>query len=515
MSTAKDIADWATNELGFRKKATLVTMRGTEKLSESNIQPLLQGDLSSILAFLARHTVSKHTAQHARHRLASYHNDSPYAYSDLRKQLDERTCAYMQSQQELDELALQNQKAVQAIESLAEEVKMAQLRIRERRTRVLVRQAMVVHLRRLVSCAEQLVRETACGQIGAEAGLRARAEGARRAMRALAEHGADRAEALEQRRAMVASVISFLKELQDRHVRLWSEINEMKAKVSNEAVELERTLERISRHLNAQAAPNSAPRDFRNAILRAVEADALAQVSGRAAGFVPEISPADASDSGMWAKTDSYEKVQDIASQMERLGSMLRAIRDSTADLVNGQVVPQSEALLKALRYVDLREAWNGVELAQLQSQNEASWKISRASTYPDGDPTRQALADIARAVGSGVSGQANDVVVTRLADQLIRDLHRSHVMDTIADDMEELRERLERLGKGDIASQPSGAQSLEAAVEAVAQSARQQRESASAAFAEWAAHSNIERSLGLAHESQSTELAIAELSDA
>ncbi|ORX67954.1 hypothetical protein DL89DRAFT_269119 [Linderina pennispora] len=236
MSAAKDIADWATNELGFRKKATLVTMRGTEKLSESNIQPLLQGDLSSILAFLARHTVSKHTAQHARHRLTSYHSDSPYAYSDLRKQLNERTCTYMQSQQELDELALQNQNAVQAIESLAEEVKMAQLRIRERRTRVLVRQAMAVHLRRLVSCAEQL--------IGAEVGLRARAEGARRAIRALAEH------ALEQRRAMVASVISLLKELQDRHVRLWSEINEMKAK-------------RISRHLNAQAAPNSAPRDFR------------------------------------------------------------------------------------------------------------------------------------------------------------------------------------------------------------------------------------------------------------
>ncbi|KAJ1717883.1 hypothetical protein LPJ61_007082, partial [Coemansia biformis] len=52
---AQQIAHWATRELGFRKKATLVTARGEETINAAEIEPLLQGELAQILELASTH----------------------------------------------------------------------------------------------------------------------------------------------------------------------------------------------------------------------------------------------------------------------------------------------------------------------------------------------------------------------------------------------------------------------------------------------------------------------------
>ncbi|KAJ1761858.1 hypothetical protein LPJ69_002942, partial [Coemansia sp. RSA 1752] len=52
---ARHIAQWATNELGFRKKTTLVTARGEENIVGDDIEPLLQGELAAVLDLASSH----------------------------------------------------------------------------------------------------------------------------------------------------------------------------------------------------------------------------------------------------------------------------------------------------------------------------------------------------------------------------------------------------------------------------------------------------------------------------
>ncbi|KAJ2717625.1 hypothetical protein H4R23_005256, partial [Coemansia sp. Cherry 401B] len=69
---AQRIAQWATDELGFRKKTTLVSARGEERITGDDVEPLLQGELAAVLELASTHLVSSQNAADGRRKLAIY-----------------------------------------------------------------------------------------------------------------------------------------------------------------------------------------------------------------------------------------------------------------------------------------------------------------------------------------------------------------------------------------------------------------------------------------------------------
>ncbi|KAJ2851763.1 hypothetical protein IWW36_000908 [Coemansia brasiliensis] len=163
---AQHIAQWATDELGFRKKTTLVTARGEERISGEDIEPLLQGKLASILKLAATHLVSSENASISRRKLASYcaqpqtHSDSqPQAYIALRHRLKELQTKEQECAAEVKAIELENESLIEKISDAAARRREAESRARELRMQILKRQMMAENLRRMTSRMRVLNRE--------------------------------------------------------------------------------------------------------------------------------------------------------------------------------------------------------------------------------------------------------------------------------------------------------------------------------------------------------------------
>ncbi|KAJ2354633.1 hypothetical protein GGF43_003150, partial [Coemansia sp. RSA 2618] len=124
--TARHVAQWATDELGFRKKTTLVTARGEEKIAASDIEPLLQGELAKVLDLASSHLVSLQNAADSRRRLAAYcaqsHIDKDaqsLEHVSLRRNLVDLRAKEHAILADIKGVELENQAAIQAINGVA------------------------------------------------------------------------------------------------------------------------------------------------------------------------------------------------------------------------------------------------------------------------------------------------------------------------------------------------------------------------------------------------------------
>ncbi|KAJ2631839.1 hypothetical protein H4R22_001701 [Coemansia sp. RSA 1290] len=166
---AQYIAEWATDELGFRKRTTLVTARGEERVSGEDIEPLLQGDLAAILKLAATHLVSSEKAFISRRKLSSYsqpptHSDSqPQAYMALRRRLKELQAKEQACATEVKAVELENTSLIEKISDVAARRREAESRVRELRMQILKRQMMAENLRRATSRMRILNREMHVG----------------------------------------------------------------------------------------------------------------------------------------------------------------------------------------------------------------------------------------------------------------------------------------------------------------------------------------------------------------
>ncbi|KAJ2021853.1 hypothetical protein GGI06_002073 [Coemansia sp. S85] len=162
------VAQWATEELGFRKPSTLVSAKGEEKIEPADVEPLLQGDLVRILDLATRHVVSSRRASHSRHKLAAYcaQPDPKLAqlpYIALRhslKQLSARESALLS---EIQSIELDNRAAIESISDIESKRNAMEARIRDLRLQILVKQAVAEKTRRLSKRMKVLVQEmTSC-----------------------------------------------------------------------------------------------------------------------------------------------------------------------------------------------------------------------------------------------------------------------------------------------------------------------------------------------------------------
>ncbi|KAJ2572137.1 hypothetical protein IW140_001177 [Coemansia sp. RSA 1813] len=165
---AKLIADWATEELGFRKKSTLVTAKGEETIQPVELEPLLQGRLAHILELASAHIVSSQNASFARRRLAEYcdqlgptnREDAPdLAYISLFTGVKSMRAKEKHFLSEIDGTHRQNYNVIQQINDLEAKKTSAEHRIRELRLQILMKQAMAENLRQMSTRVKGLTRE--------------------------------------------------------------------------------------------------------------------------------------------------------------------------------------------------------------------------------------------------------------------------------------------------------------------------------------------------------------------
>ncbi|KAJ2127613.1 hypothetical protein IW136_006333, partial [Coemansia sp. RSA 678] len=172
---ARHIAQWATNELGFRKKTTLVTARGEENVVGDDIEPLLQGELAAVLDLASSHLVSMQNAADSRRKLAIYcaqpHVDKDAQSLDhilLRRSLSDLRTKERTIMADIKGVELENQAAIQAIKDAAAKRRAIEARIRELRLQILKKQLMAENVRRLTSRMRVFAQEMSTGADSAQ-----------------------------------------------------------------------------------------------------------------------------------------------------------------------------------------------------------------------------------------------------------------------------------------------------------------------------------------------------------
>ncbi|KAJ1806556.1 hypothetical protein LPJ77_003549, partial [Coemansia sp. RSA 2523] len=172
---AQHIAQWATNELGFRKKTTLVTARGEENIVGDDIEPLLQGELAAVLDLASSHLVSMQNATDSRRKLAIYcaqpHVDKDAQSLDhilLRRSLSDLRTKERNIMADIKGVELENQAAIQAIKDAAAKRRAIEARIRELRLQILKKQLMAENVRRLTSRMRVFAQEMSTGADSAQ-----------------------------------------------------------------------------------------------------------------------------------------------------------------------------------------------------------------------------------------------------------------------------------------------------------------------------------------------------------
>ncbi|KAJ2035415.1 hypothetical protein H4S03_004335 [Coemansia sp. S3946] len=465
---AQAVAQWATEELGFRKPSTLVSAKGEEKIEATDVEPLLQGDLVRILDLATRHVVSSRRASYTRHKLAAYcAHPTPdpklaqLPYIALRRSLKQLEAKESALLSEIEGVELDNRAAVQSISDFESKRNAVEARIRELRLQILVKQAVAEKIRRLSKRMKVLVQEMTSSYSSTHATassmdlswsadatssthnhsaltppdrigeLLTQLRSAKPANSVGGQAATIADDAYKQQQLMIACVISCLKDLEDQHVQMWNTVKTLRSRITEGRSELDRKIELAASQLNMSvASAGGSALDFRAAILRAVIQDAVSQVGSKVGTFVPALEIADVCT---WVSDDHMETVRrrntvsELVESIEHVRALLAATRNAaqeSAEYAASNVAPANEQLLKASRYSDMREAWNAIGLIRLQHINvdsKSADKLVTRSSFMD--PGRgKVLSDICReAVVGGVAGQTHEATIAKLRDQLAR----------------------------------------------------------------------------------------------
>ncbi|KAJ2532287.1 hypothetical protein IWW43_003277, partial [Coemansia sp. RSA 1935] len=293
---AQHIAQWATNELGFRKKTTLVTARGEENIVGDDIEPLLQGELAAVLDLASSHLVSMQNATDSRRKLAIYcaqpHVDKDAQSLDhilLRRSLSDLRTKERNIMADIKGVELENQAAIQAIKDAAAKRRAIEARIRELRLQILKKQLMAENVRRLTSRMRVFAQEMSTGADSAQTpGILP--EVAEAILGPIDRHGGNivkypsellarlnetlqlsqsdkRRESLvnqqtngdsgyEQSQVLIAGVLACLKDLHDRDLKDRSSAQEAHIQLNLSKTALINKLEEVAGQLNLSAAAN-------------------------------------------------------------------------------------------------------------------------------------------------------------------------------------------------------------------------------------------------------------------
>ncbi|KAJ2092084.1 hypothetical protein IW138_001450 [Coemansia sp. RSA 986] len=514
---AKLIADWATEELGFRKKSTLVTAKGEETIQPVELEPLLQGRLAHILELASAHIVSSQNASFARRRLAEYcdqlgptnREDAPdLAYISLFTGVKSMRAKEKHFLSEIDGTHRQNYNVIQQINDLEAKKTSAEHRIRELRLQILMKQAMAENLRQMSTRVKGLTREMM--------------------------PGSSLVQPSDISQDVVRSVLSASAidkdELEDRCVQMWREIQTTQERANSKKDELVEKVERIAGQIsmNTEAAnvsrhsPDTA--ELRNAIFQSVIHEAASHINERLGSLVPDLVSQSRS---MWSHSDSGEKTDQITQTVGRIQTLLSDIKQCVADVegfVSSKVFTENKRFVHALVYADPREAWNAVDIWRLQHLTiDSSDQTKRITKPADKLVTSSNLVEVERLqkIGGifsqtpGISGQAHELAVASIGENLVQGLRQVHVMENVRASLAESKARMARLlllSEGSLANHDSI--TLEDTIDRLCAESRHRRSSAGTAIKDWVDRSKAEGILRLVAESEATEERIAHLSD-
>lgn len=407
---AHQVVDWLTNEVGFRKKSTLVSARGEEKITIEEIQPLLQGDLASLLQFFSQHTVSTPNATRIRQTLASYcnyltSNDSsgsgPDAleYLKLRGDIQDKDNREKDLAAEIRGLELDNRSSMQSISDIRTKKQAIETRIRDLRMQILVRQAMSENVRRLSQRMQLLVHEMTHGistaqKAPASADLIQAIQGLgtersshqgnsgtsvnglltrllSQVKQPMLQNQENSASEVGKRQQIIASIIYGLKDLEDKYLQMQNRRSSLSQESKVAESNLNQQIETLASELKMHAASTAATGDetnFQNTIPLVVLLDAASSVS-RSQQHGQLMVPVETS---ALARSNTS-----VDAKVSELASVIRSIRQGMADIGNAvditseyaqkKVAAANKQLLEALRYPDLRKAFNQVKMSQLE----------------------------------------------------------------------------------------------------------------------------------------------------
>ncbi|KAJ2779247.1 hypothetical protein H4R18_004122 [Coemansia javaensis] len=512
---ARQIAHWATHELGFRKKATLVTARGEEKITAADVEPLLQGELARVLERAATHLVSAQTAAQSRQRIAAFcaqprTDAEDLAHVRLRRRLAELRAREQALEADARSAETASRAAIQSMDEAEAARRAAEARIHELRLQILKKQMLAEDLRRMNGRMRLLVREMTAAAAAAEAPPQGSA-GPLEALSAAAAALKDPLGELPDAMATDGDEQAQLQSLnaEEHHIRLVQRQQELRTQLEADESALIEKLDGISSQLRmAAAGSKEAADDYKAAVLQVVIRDAVAHVEGTLGALVPEL---EAAASRTWAPTDHTGKAADVARAIEQIRGSVAAFCSAAAQArayAGAEVADAHRRFQQALRYVDLRDSWSAVRIAGLQQVHvetgggdrvpRATDKLVARSCFSEPERDRRLCHVLAEATGT--SGQVR--------------LRIGHMIDTLRRELAAGRRRVEGIVSGGQDAGP-GDGSLERAVDDLRAHARQERAAARAATAAWAAESGVARSLQTAEDSAATEAAIGRLSDA
>ncbi|KAJ2741916.1 hypothetical protein GGI20_004855 [Coemansia sp. BCRC 34301] len=565
---AHAVAQWATEELGFRRQSTLVTAKGEEKIEAADVEPLLQGELVRILEQVTRHVVSSRRASYTRHKLAAYctqfSSDTKLLqlpYVALRRDLKQLETRESMLSSEIESIELDNRAAIQSISDMESKRNAAEARIRELHLQILIKQAVSEKIRRLSKRLKVLVHEMTSNYPSTQAtssldltwsvdamssahnqGAQSPSDCISRLMTQLQSANPDSTDngqvscdafsgdAYKRRQLMVACVISCLKDLESTHVQMWSTVKALSARLAEGRSELSRKIELAASQLNLSvASAGGSALDFRGAILGAVVQDAVSQVGNSMSTFVPTL---EAVNVRTWVADNHAETISDLIQSIEQVRALLAATRSAaqeSAEYAANNVAPACEHLIKASHYLDMREAWNAVSLLRLQhvhigssnNGHRSADKLATRSSFMDSGRGKM-LADICREAVVGRAGQTHEAAVANLREQLVRGLYRTHVLSEVNGELAANLSRIGGLcgvsskvqGQTGVSSADMGGLSLHDAVKGACERSQAAKDEARVALAKWAEGSNAAAYLRMANESSETEEAITQLSD-
>ncbi|KAJ2742233.1 hypothetical protein H4S06_005756, partial [Coemansia sp. BCRC 34490] len=484
---ARLVADWATEELGFRKKSTLVTAKGEEKIQAAELEPLLQGKLANILELFASHVVSSRNAEYTRHRLEEYceqlgstREDSPadLAYVSLFASVKQMRTKKQRLLSSISGMHSQNSEAIQKISGLEAKKISAERHIRELRLRILMKQAMAENLRRMDNRVKGLTKEmqpssvlVQPSEISPEISLGA----VRSALSGSAPTRDVKLAPLEfltafvakikgakvdspdsyldgstpeesdslrkEQQIVIAGIISCLKELEDRCVKMWREIQAAQESVDLKKSALVEKMEMVAGQLGMSSAATTpvtaengldAPdvTETTKAILRIAIRDTASQISEGLSSLVPDLAP---QIRGIWSSGGGGEKTDQITQTVSRIQSLLINIKQhvsETKDLVLTDALAANNRFVKSLVYVDPREAWNTVDIWRLQHLAiDSSSPDNKVFKPADKLVTNSSQAEAGRlqkingmfSLAPGIACQTHESAIARIGEQIVQ----------------------------------------------------------------------------------------------
>ncbi|KAJ2803780.1 hypothetical protein H4R20_002755 [Coemansia guatemalensis] len=294
---AQHVAEWATHELGFRKSTTLVTAKGEEKITGAEVEPLLQGELATILDKASTHLVSSQSAERNRRRIAAFcaQSSGDKDVQSLEHVALTRDFAALNAKKQtisadIKGIELENHSTIRNINEIEAKRRAAESRIREHRLQILKKQLMAERLRRMTSRMKILTQEMRAGAdaiqtpggMSAETIMSVReASGSHendsdspsvflsslisrlKATPAESQHAVnstqtpDGADTLEQSQSTIANIVYLLKSLEDQHLEMWTSVRTKRERLDLDRSKLFEKLEEIAGQMRINAAADS------------------------------------------------------------------------------------------------------------------------------------------------------------------------------------------------------------------------------------------------------------------